>query len=259
MYKVLLIDDEKLITDGLKKTILETNPHFDIIIIANTAQEALSLFQQNPFDLVFVDIVMPETNGLELISKMSSIQNSCEYIILSGHADFSYAATAIKLDVLEYMLKPVNRKDLELALKRAEEKIQLHKSSATPQSSEAGMDFICELQLESKNNKLVNQTISYIKENITEDISLQKIADEFYVNPSYLSQLVKKETGTTISYIRNKLRIEMAKQMLQGTANSIDEICRMCGYKDYYYFNKIFKKIVGVTPYFCNRQTCVAI
>lgn len=100
---------------------------------------------------------------------------------------------------------------------------------------------------ESANHNFL-KIMKYINKNYSSDISLKSIADNFYLNPSYVSQLFKKETGTTYSKYLVQLRIEKAKELLQNSGLSISEISEATGFNDYFYFLKTFKKMVGVSP-----------
>ncbi|NLM10382.1 MAG: AraC family transcriptional regulator [Clostridiaceae bacterium] len=97
-------------------------------------------------------------------------------------------------------------------------------------------------------NPLLQEVINYLEVNITRDITLKELAHTFHINESYLSQLFRKETGKTFTQLRNDLRIDLARQKLVSTNLSISEICDMCGFNDYFHFNKVFKKATGVTP-----------
>ncbi|WP_312642665.1 response regulator [Hydrogenoanaerobacterium sp.] len=90
--------------------------------------------------------------------------------------------------------------------------------------------------------------IKYLNENYEKDISLKKLSELFHMNSSYVSQLVKNETGLTYSQYLTELRIGKAKQLLQTTNLSLNEISEAVGFNDYFYFIKKFKKVVGVTP-----------
>lgn len=92
------------------------------------------------------------------------------------------------------------------------------------------------------------QIIKYVNENYHNDISLKKLSELFHMNPSYISCLIKTETGVTYSQYLTELRIGKAKQLLQTTNLSLNEISQSVGFNDYFYFIKRFKKIVGVTP-----------
>ena len=90
--------------------------------------------------------------------------------------------------------------------------------------------------------------LSYINENYAGDISLQKISDRFHLNASYISQLIKSETGLTYTRYLTDLRIQKAKELLTSTDLTLLEISEAVGFHDYFYFIKKFKKEVGVTP-----------
>lgn len=90
--------------------------------------------------------------------------------------------------------------------------------------------------------------IRYLNENYEKDITLKSLSDIFYLNSSYISQLIKNETGITYSQYLTELRIKKAKQLLKTTDMSLNQISEAVGFNDYFYFIKQFKKIVGVTP-----------
>lgn len=97
-------------------------------------------------------------------------------------------------------------------------------------------------------NEQVKRVIEYIDSCFTEDILLSSIAKKFNISLGYLSSLIKKETGATYSeYVLNK-RLSMAKELLNDGSISIHEIVQRVGYKDYFHFNKLFKKNFGLTP-----------
>lgn len=92
------------------------------------------------------------------------------------------------------------------------------------------------------------QIIKYLNENFSKDISLQSISETFHMNTSYLSYLIKKETGLTYSQYLTNLRINKAKNLLSHSQLTLTEICDTVGFHDYFYFIKKFKKITGITP-----------
>lgn len=95
---------------------------------------------------------------------------------------------------------------------------------------------------------IVKRGIGYILENLDEDLSLQAVADELEINPSYLSKRFKKETGKTFSRYVNEMRVGEAAYLLRKTDNPVAEIAMQAGYGDSAYFSRIFKEIKGVTP-----------
>ena len=93
----------------------------------------------------------------------------------------------------------------------------------------------------------LKQILHYLDEHYTETISLDFLAEEFYISKYYLAREFKKEYGTTIiRYVLAK-KITHAKELLRYSNSSIEEIARLCGMDDASYFNKVFKKMEGCT------------
>lgn len=122
MYKVMIADDEKWILTGLKQIIDWQSLSLEIVHTALNGEEALHKFEQQPVDIVIVDINMPKLNGLELIKKIKQINDKTKFIILSGYDEFEYAKEAIRIGVEGYTLKPLNEDEIyeliELCIKK---------------------------------------------------------------------------------------------------------------------------------------------
>lgn len=113
MLKVLLVDDEPFIIQGLKVIIDCENEEFEIAGTASNGKEALQFLENENVDLVIADIRMPEMTGLELLETLRKDKKSDVYfVILSGYADFSYAQQAMQNDCTDYILKPVDKEML---------------------------------------------------------------------------------------------------------------------------------------------------
>ncbi len=95
---------------------------------------------------------------------------------------------------------------------------------------------------------LIQKVITQIESDIASDLSLNNLSKIFDVNPSYLSSLFKKETGSTLTEYVNKQRIERAKELLVSTSIQIQNIAQRCGMLDVNYFTKTFKKYTDLTP-----------
>jgi two-component system, response regulator YesN len=97
--------------------------------------------------------------------------------------------------------------------------------------------------------KVINDIKNYVNCNYFNDISLRQISSEFFMNESYLSDLFKKETGVSFSSYLTRVRIEQAKTLLKQVDLKPHDISEMVGYSNSRYFNKVFKKYMGVTPF----------
>ncbi|HHX51535.1 MAG TPA: response regulator [Clostridia bacterium] len=95
---------------------------------------------------------------------------------------------------------------------------------------------------------LCKKVISFLGANYASDLSLKEVAKRFYFSPSYLSKMLKKETGLTYTEYLNHLRITQARMLLKNSDLIISKIAVMVGYNDVCHFNRTFKKMMGVNP-----------
>ncbi len=123
LYRVLLVDDEEEIREGIIKKIDWESLGYTIAGDAENGLEALEKAEHLHPDVVITDIKMPFMNGLELGERLSVVMPSTKLIIFSGFDDFEYAQKAIKLNVAEYVLKPVNASELMETLKKLKQKL----------------------------------------------------------------------------------------------------------------------------------------
>lgn len=116
MYKVMLVDDEAYMLNGLKNIINWEEHGLEITDQASNGIQALEIAKSTPIDIVLTDIKMPKMNGLELICTLKEHNSSIKFIILSGYNDFDYVKQALRLDIENYLLKPINEEELSQTL-----------------------------------------------------------------------------------------------------------------------------------------------
>lgn len=108
LQKVMLVDDEYMIVEGLKKLIPCEELGLEIVHTDENAESAVDYLAQHPVDIVITDISMPDMTGLEMIAELKKRSPETECIVLSGYQDFNYARQAISLGVVDYLVKPVD-------------------------------------------------------------------------------------------------------------------------------------------------------
>lgn len=123
LYKLMIVDDEEEIRLGVIKKINWEEHGFIVVGDAENGQEALEMAEKLHPDVIMTDIKMPFMDGLELGRKVTEIMPSTKIIIFSGSDDLDYAHEAIKINVVEYVLKPINSVELIEVLKRLKEKL----------------------------------------------------------------------------------------------------------------------------------------
>ena len=128
MNKVLLVDDEYMITEGLKRLIPFDKWDMEVVATANHADDALDYVREHSVDIVISDVNMPDKTGLEMIGEMKELLPNAYYILLSGYQEFDYVKKAMNLNVVDYLVKPVDKVELghllEKIVTQLREKVQ---------------------------------------------------------------------------------------------------------------------------------------
>jgi len=117
--KILAIDDELFALTHLQKDLSRSGLPIEQIFTARSAQEARQIVSENQVDIVLCDIEMPQENGLDFLLWLSHHYEQVVSIVVTCHADFQYVQNALRLNVVDYLVKPVLPDVLESALKKA--------------------------------------------------------------------------------------------------------------------------------------------
>lgn len=118
---ILLVDDEPKVLRGLRAIIERSGEEWNIVGECRNGAEALEFMSENCPDVVITDIKMPCMSGLELVEKAKALSQDLKFIILSGYPDFKYAQQAIRLETVDYILKPPDYRDILKSIKKVEE------------------------------------------------------------------------------------------------------------------------------------------
>lgn len=231
--RVLLVDDEIMIREGFKR-LFDWEAH-DCIVVGEAADgmEALAQIDALEPDIAIMDINIPIMNGLKVI-RLSRIKHpDTAFVIVSGYDDFSYCREALRLQITDYILKPVNYEEFGACIDKLKISLFERHRSEEPEKQE---------------ERTINGITRYLQEHLAEEVSLSVLAEEFHLNAQYISQLFKNEIGVNFLAYLTSIRMEKAKKLLLSTALSITEISELSGYSDYRVFTKVFKKTEGTTP-----------
>jgi len=124
MWKVLIIDDDFQVLEGMKRSIPWEQLDAEWVGEAMDGKEGLDVIKATNPDIVITDIYMPVMNGLEMIEQLREEQYNGEIIILSGYSDFQYARQALRLQVSDYLSKPVTLEELRTVLERVVKELE---------------------------------------------------------------------------------------------------------------------------------------
>lgn len=260
MYKVMLVDDEPIIVEGLSRSISWEKWNCQIVATAHDGLEGKRLIEENKPDIVFMDINMPEMDGLKMIAALGSQFPNLEVSVLTGFRDFEYAQEAIRLGVTRFLLKPSNMSELEEAISVMCANLKKKGITGEESSAEAPADgaegaagenaagTTAAKEHESASSSfIVKNALSYIEENYTQKLTLSEVAEKTYVSQWHLSKLLNRHTGQSFSDILNHVRIEHAKGLLKDPSLRIGDISEQVGFLDLAHFSRVFKKQEGVS------------
>lgn len=207
----------------------------EVVGEAADGMEALTQIDTLHPDIVIMDINIPIMSGLKVI-QMSRIKHpQTAFVIVSGYDDFSYCQQALRLQITDYILKPVNYEEFGTCIDNLKISLYEKKVSSQEESTE-------------QEERVITGITRYLQEHLEEDLSLSVLSEQFHLNPQYISQLFKNEIGVGfLAYLTN-IRMEKAKKLLLSTSYSVAEIAGQVGYGDYRVFTKAFKKAEGITP-----------
>ncbi|MDY8045043.1 response regulator [Paenibacillus polymyxa] len=168
MYNVLIIDDEEPLREAIRIIGDWDGLGIEHIYEATNGRLGLELLGQHHIDVVMVDMKMPELNGIEFLRAIEKAYPHLLTIVISGYNDFEFTRQAIQSRVVDYLLKPINRQDLNQALRKAVD--------------------ILESREQSKNK--------FISQNITLNMSLPKLKEKLYL--SILDGSFKRQANTAL-------------------------------------------------------------
>ena len=129
MYSIILVDDEAEVRDSMAEGVDWEKLGFQVAGVARNGIEAWELIEEETPDLVMTDIKMPYMDGLQLTAKIREKFDDIKIIIFSGFDDFSYAREAIKYKVENYIMKPINSRELEESMAKVKKQLDRERDS----------------------------------------------------------------------------------------------------------------------------------
>ena len=231
--RVLLVDDEIMIREGFKRLFDWQAHNCEVVGEAADGMEALAQIDALRPDIVIMDINIPIMNGLKVIQLSRIKHPETAFVIVSGYDDFSYCREALRLQITDYILKPVNYEEFGSCIDALKINLFERRVAEEPQQQE---------------ERTITGITRYLQEHLAEELSLSVLAEQFHLNPQYISQLFKSEIGVNFLAYLTSIRMEKAKKLLLSTSLSVAEVAEQSGYGDYRVFTKVFKKSEGITP-----------
>lgn len=169
MKTILIVEDEKMIRQGIRTMIQRSGVPVEVIMECNNGEMALEILESQKIDMMFTDIRMPKMNGIELVQKMQGLEHKPITVAISGYADFTYAVEMMRMGAREYILKPIEREKLYEVLRKIEEEIQESRVSSQT-SKRLGYQQLKYIML---NEQITEEEMNTLETEYGEDFSLR--------------------------------------------------------------------------------------
>lgn len=205
MYNVLIVDDDAFILEGLKHIIDWESYGVRVSGTAANGEIAVEFIQNHPVDILLTDIRMPVLGGIELIGRIRREKWDIRCVILSGYDDFSYMQQAIKLNIENYLIKPINERELTETISNIVEKMD---SDQALRLTEPGYEDI-------------------LKENVLYRWMNNRIEQEELFERAHLLKLPVNDEEYIVSILRlDKAGKALTGYELQHVSRTVGALCR---------------------------------
>lgn len=252
MYKLLIVDDEPQILEGIKRTLDWQRYGFHHIETCENKETAIHKAVELLPDVAIFDVCIGKDRGYDIIKKLNELRLPTQYIIMSGYSEFEYAQEAIRCGVKDYLLKPVERSKLQHVV----EKIIVEELNGTLDGIHAkdlSIDPVLGVEYDSL-SKLINRILLIVKSEYDQNLTLKSVAERFRMNSTYLGQLFLKEAHMKFSEYLMAFRMLHAQERIQTTDEKIASIALSVGYSNLNYFYTHFHSYFGKSPTDLRKQ-----
>ena len=168
MRKVLVVEDEKLIRQGIAIMIKRCGVPVEEVIECANGLQAMDILKETEIDVMFTDIRMPKMNGIELVHAIQELKNAPLTVAVSGYDDFSYAVDMMRNGVKEYILKPVERDKLKAVMEKLDKEIS-DKLEVKKTTAHAGKQLIKYLLMDDEASETELEIIGKLIKNSAGD------------------------------------------------------------------------------------------
>lgn len=177
--KILIVEDDAILSEFLRAYLRRMN--HETVDLCPTAEEAFTLAGQEDYDCAFIDVMLPDMNGLELIEKIRSQNRALPVVVMSGHATMSFAIEAMRKGASDFLAKPFKLDDMAIALERVtKERMLLLENLSLRLTSEA------RAQLE-----VVNKELEEKIEDQSKLFEISRAIDETFCSESLYNRIVQ--------------------------------------------------------------------
>ena len=231
--RIVIVEDEKRAARGLRSLLERISADYTIVGEAPDGISAFELIKKEQPDLVFTDIRMQFMDGLALIKAVREYGLDTRFVIISAYEEFDYARAALKLNVTDYLVKPVTEEEVRQVMEHL-------KAQEKEQDQEKRLRDAYPLA-----HPVILKALDAIEKDYSSRISQKELAEKLGVTAEYFSYLFAKDVQETFSRFLRRYRISKACEQLDAGEASAETIAYRVGFSDMKYFYKCFKDETG--------------
>lgn len=298
MIRIVIADDNPITAQAMARAPIWQANGVEIAGVAFNGEQALAMLS-DAIHVLVTDIRMPVMDGLELTQRAKQRYPKMKVIFVSAYNEFEYARQALKLNVFDYISKPVDyalllekiqsayaaenqqrRVDNLLVMVQQLAKMTREISMDAPEHKQLIRDALelferlpklndqeAQVEIDAFAARLHAQNLEAFSKNddkqfdviyricdaiqtvcVEKDSSLAEVARKVYLSPNYVSTIFKQHTGETVMQRMSRVRLGIAKNLLESSELKIYEVSEQVGYSNPYYFSVWFKKMSGFSP-----------
>ncbi|MDE7018047.1 MAG: response regulator [Lachnospiraceae bacterium] len=232
MYKIIIIDDEEKIAEGIAHLFPWEQMGFSVAAYFRSGKKALEYIREHPVDVLVSDIEMPDLSGLALCEHLTG--SAIRIVFISSYQNYEYFRSAIRYKVEDYLLKPIKFQELSECFRKIKE--ELDEENHVPEETPVAYY-----------DQIVREVKHYIEQNYR-DASQNEAAVLVGMSSGYLSKIFKEKSGKGFMEYLTEIRMQKACELLDNIQFKSYDVAYYVGYDNPKNFSRAFKAYYGMTP-----------
>jgi len=246
LHRILIAEDEEIARRALRLACEKSGCPIKVVFEAATGRQVIEAISKVQPDIILMDVVLPGIDGLAATRYVHKLYPATKVAIISAYDKFDYAQEALRAGAVDYLLKPVRSAQLVALLEKlcadldaedARKILSLEENTDAPGYEQRSPHYTA-----------LKRAEAYIAENYARALTLEQVAAQATMAPTYFSRVFKQELGYTFTEYLTRVRIEEAKRLLRTTTLPVADIGYAVGYQGLNYLTEIFKSVEGITP-----------
>ena len=245
MYRLLIVDRNEDVCESIRYLVDWHQYDISSVLTVSSYGDAVNCIMDYPPHIALVNIELGGYWGYELIEHMWGAGVKTVFCMMSDREDFQYVRKSMRAGARDYLLQPINTKELKAFLERAIVR-ELHGTIAEQPLSNPEVDPVLQMEY-SKLSRVTAKIILIVKSNYRRSLSLTSIAATLNMSSKYIGRIFLQDTGMKFSEYLVAYRMIQARRLIENTQEKISVVASLVGYrqlnnfyvhfKDYYHFS----------------------